>query len=53
MDNATDLSRWLGRPVIVTERFDSGAVDPGWTALTPSLAPLADRLVLGARPNKF
>lgn len=53
MDNATDLSRWLGRPVIVTERFDSGAVDPGWTALQPSLAPLADRLILGCRPSTF
>lgn len=53
MDNATDLSRWLGRPVIVTERFDSGAVDSGWTALKPSLAPLADRLILGSRPNTF
>jgi dethiobiotin synthetase len=44
MDNAADLSRWLGRPVIVTGRFDAGAVDPGWTMLRPALAPLADRL---------
>jgi len=52
MDNAADLSRWLGRPVIVTERFGSGSAEPGWMTLAPSLAPLADRLALGSRPNK-
>jgi len=47
MDNAADLSRWLDRPVIVTERFDPDSADPGWMTLAPALAPLADRLALG------
>jgi dethiobiotin synthetase len=47
MDNATDLSRWLGQPVIVTDRFDAGTVDPGWMMLCPALAALADRLATG------
>ncbi|MCU0733902.1 MAG: dethiobiotin synthase [Methylotetracoccus sp.] len=54
MDNAADLSRWLGRPVVVTERFDAGAVQhPGWMMLCPALAPLADRLAVGFRPHRF
>jgi dethiobiotin synthetase len=44
MDNAADLSRWLGRPLIVTERFALGAPAPGWRALRPALMPLAARL---------
>jgi len=44
MDNAADLSRWLGHPVTVTDRFDTGTVDPGWMMLCPALAALADRL---------
>lgn len=46
MDNATDLSRWLGQPVIVTDRFDARTVDPGWMMLCPALAALADRLAV-------
>lgn len=53
MDNAADLSRWLGRPVVDTERFDAGAVHPGWMMLCPALAPLADRLAVGFRPHRF
>jgi dethiobiotin synthetase len=47
MDNATDLSRWLGQPVIVTNRFDAGTTDPGWMMLCPALSALADRLAAG------
>ncbi|MFZ2407605.1 MAG: dethiobiotin synthase [Methylobacter sp.] len=47
MDNATDLFCWLGQPVIVTDRFDTGTVDPGWMMLRPALAALADRLATG------
>jgi len=47
MDNAADLSRWLGHPVTVTDRFDTGTVDPGWMMLCPALAALADRLATG------
>jgi dethiobiotin synthetase len=47
MDNAADLSRWLGHPVIVTERFEDDAAAPGWTTLRPALVPLADRLATG------
>ncbi|WP_432743918.1 dethiobiotin synthase [Methylobacter sp. G7] len=44
MDNATDLSQWLGQPMIVTDRFDTGTAGPGWMMLCPALAALADRL---------
>lgn len=47
MDNVTDLSRWLGQPVIVTDRFDADTVDPGWMMLRPALTILADRLAAG------
>ncbi|MDP1666691.1 MAG: dethiobiotin synthase [Methylobacter sp.] len=47
MDNVTDLSRWLGQPVIVTDRFDASTTDPGWMMLCPALAALADRLTTG------
>ncbi len=47
MDNATDLSCWLGQPVIVTDRFDTGTTDPGWAMLCPVLSALADRLAAG------
>ncbi len=53
MDNAADLSRWVGRPVIVTERFDAGAAHPGWMMLCGALAPLADRLAVGFRPPRL
>ncbi len=41
MNNPADLSRWLGRPVIVTGRFDMGAANPGW--MMPCPAPFATR----------
>lgn len=44
MNNAADLSRWLGEPVLVTDRFDDNTTDPGWMQLRPALATLADRL---------
>lgn len=44
MNNAEDLSRWLGEPVLVTDRFDDNAADPGRMQLRPALATLADRL---------
>jgi dethiobiotin synthetase len=44
MNNAADLSRWLGEPVIVTSRFDNNTTVPGWMQLCPALAALADRL---------
>lgn len=44
MNNAADLSRWLGEPVLVTDRFDDDTTDPGWMQLRPALATLADRL---------
>jgi len=47
MDNAIDLSCWLGQPVIVTDRFDAGTADPGWMMLRPALTALADRLTAG------
>ncbi len=47
MDNATDLSRWLGQPVIVTDRFEASTTDPGWVMLCPVLSALADRLAAG------
>lgn len=47
MDNATDLSRWLGKPVIVTGRFDASATGSGWMMLCPVLSALADRLAAG------
>ena len=50
MNNAADLSRWLGEPVIVTGRFDDNTTtDPGWMQLCPALVALADRL---ARSNQ-
>ncbi|WP_340124089.1 dethiobiotin synthase [Methylobacter svalbardensis] len=47
MDNTVDLSRWLGHPVIATDRFDAGTAGPGWMTLCPALAALAERLVSG------
>ncbi|WP_139556058.1 dethiobiotin synthase [Methylotetracoccus oryzae] len=44
MDNAADLSRWLGRPPIVTEHGTSGATGDGWRALRPALTALAASL---------
>ena len=41
MDNASDLARWLGRPVVVTERFDPVGTSGGWRALRPALRSLA------------
>jgi len=52
MDNATDLSCWLGQPVIVTDRFDAGTADPGWMMLRSALAALADRLASGLSPSQ-
>jgi len=50
MNNAADLSRWLGEPVLVTNRFDDNTTtDPGWMLLCPALAILADRLAV---PNR-
>ena len=46
MNNAADLSRWLGEPVLVTGRFDNNTTDPGWMQLCPALAALADRLAM-------
>ncbi|MCX7095720.1 MAG: AAA family ATPase [Methylobacter sp.] len=47
MDNVTDLSRWLGQPVLVTDRFEASTTDPGWLMLCPALGALADRLTAG------
>ena len=52
MNNSADLSRWLGRPVIVTGRFEMGVANSGWMMLRPALAPLADRLANGFRPAR-
>lgn len=52
MDNPSDLSRWLGRPVIVTGRFEAGDANSGWMMLRPALAPLADLLAKGFRPAR-
>jgi len=52
MDNGADLSHWLGRPVIVTERSDAGAVAPDGTPRCPALASLVDRLAVGFRPAR-
>ncbi|MDI1291906.1 MAG: dethiobiotin synthase [Methylobacter sp.] len=49
MNNAEDLSLWLGQQVLVTGRFDDNATDPGWMQLRPALATLADRLAGGNR----
>lgn len=49
MNNAEDLSLWLGQQVLVTGRFDNNATDPGWMQLRPALATLADRLEGGCR----
>lgn len=52
MNNPADLSRWLGRPVIMTGRFAMGAANPGWMMLRPALASLADRLAADFRPTR-
>ncbi|QXP85725.1 dethiobiotin synthase [Methylococcus sp. Mc7] len=52
MDNATDLSRWLGHPVTVTGRFDASAAEPGGMMPCPALAPLADRLAISFQPRR-
>jgi dethiobiotin synthetase len=44
MGNAADLSQWLHRPVIVTDRHGSDDGKPVWTRLRPALAALADGL---------
>ncbi|MBM4201123.1 MAG: dethiobiotin synthase [Gammaproteobacteria bacterium] len=44
MDNAADLSRWLGRSVIVSGYQAPTATTDGWRALRPVLAALAARL---------
>jgi dethiobiotin synthetase len=49
MNNAEDLSLWLGQQVLVTGRFDDNATDSGWMQLRPALATLADRLSGGYR----
>jgi dethiobiotin synthetase len=49
MNNAADLSRWLGEPVIVTDQFVADTTDPGWMLLCPPLAALADRLAMSNR----
>ncbi len=53
INNPADLSRWLGRPVIVTGRFETDAANPGWMMLRPALAPLSDRLADGFRPARL
>lgn len=49
MNNAADLSRWLGEPVLVTGRFDANTTDPGWMLFCPALAILADQLAASNR----
>lgn len=44
MDNSADLSRWLGRPVVVTGRFHSRLEDSERITLDTALIPIADRL---------
>ena len=43
MDNARDLAKWLGRPVVCVPRVTPRAVAP-WTELMPHLAVLAQQL---------
>lgn len=49
MNNVAELYRWLGEPVLVTDRFDDNTTDPGWMQLRPALATLADRLAASNR----
>jgi dethiobiotin synthetase len=44
MENAADLSRWLGRPPIVTEHGGLGSAGDGWRSLRPALTALAASL---------
>ncbi len=47
MDNAAELSRWLGEPVLVTGHFETSGAEPELILVAPVLAKLADRLAAG------
>lgn len=47
MDNATELSRWLGEPVMVIGYYKADSAEPAWLLPCPALANLADRLAGG------
>ena len=47
MDNAAELSRWLGEPVLVTDHFKKGSTTTELILVNSVLANLADRLAGG------
>jgi dethiobiotin synthetase len=47
MDNAAELSRWLGEPVLVTDHFEKGSTTTELILVNSVLANLADRLAGG------
>lgn len=44
MDNATELSRWLGEPVLAIGYYEADSAGPAWLLPCPALTNLADRL---------
>ena len=47
MDNAAELSRWLGEPVMVTGHFETDSTTTELILVNSVLANLADRLAGG------
>jgi dethiobiotin synthetase len=47
MQNATELSRWLGEPVLTTGYQHTNAAEPTWQLPCPALTNLIDRLTRG------
>jgi dethiobiotin synthetase len=47
MDNAAELSRWLGEPVLVSGHFEAGRTKTELILVNSVLANLADRLAGG------
>lgn len=47
MQNATELSRWLGEPVLATGYQHTNAAEPAWQLPCPALTNLIDRLAGG------
>jgi dethiobiotin synthetase len=47
MHNATELSRWLGAPVLATDYYHIHAAEPAWQLPCPALTTLVDRLYRG------
>lgn len=44
MDNAAELSRWLGKPVLATDFYVADTAEPAWLLPCPVLTHLIDQL---------